>query len=152
MTEGFVEGIFIAPAAGQPMKEMEAVEAAADWGLVGDRYCEDRGYWRATDGCQVTLIESEDLDAIQRKTTIQLRNGEHRRNLVIRNVRLKQLARRRFKVGEAVLEYDKPRPPCGYIESLTEPGMTKALAGRGGICARVVRAGLIRTYDTVVVL
>jgi MOSC domain-containing protein YiiM len=51
-----------------------------------------------------------------------------------------------------VLEYDRPRPPCGYVESLTQPGMTRALGRRGGICARVVKSGLIRAHDPITLI
>ncbi|MEA2509654.1 MAG: hypothetical protein QOG21_1736, partial [Actinomycetota bacterium] len=55
-----------------------------------------------------------------------------------------------FGIGEAVLEYDRPRPPCRYIQSVSEPGMTRALGrDRGGICARVVRSGTIRINDRI---
>jgi MOSC domain-containing protein YiiM len=32
---------------------------------------------------------------------------------------------------------------------MSEPGMTRALKNRGGICARVVRAGSIRAGDAI---
>ena len=38
------------------------------------------------------------------------------------------------------------------FESLTEPGMTRALVSHGGICARVVKSGKIRTNDPIVIL
>jgi len=47
----------------------------------------------------------------------------------------------------------RARPPCRYIESITEPGMTRALAARrGGICVRVVESGLVRTGDEIELL
>jgi MOSC domain-containing protein YiiM len=62
---------------------------------------------------------------------------------------LKALSGKRFRIGETVLEYDRPRPPCRHVQDLTEPGMTRALKGRGGICARVVKAGRIRARDAI---
>jgi MOSC domain-containing protein YiiM len=59
------------------------------------------------------------------------------------------LRRKRFRVGEAVLEYDRPRPPCRHVQDLSEPGMTRALRGRGGICARVIEGGMIRARDAI---
>jgi MOSC domain-containing protein YiiM len=35
------------------------------------------------------------------------------------------------------------------VQDLSEPGMTRALRNRGGICARVVRAGRIKPGDTI---
>ena len=105
------------------------------------------------DECQVTLIEGENLDWIRANTDIQVGSGEHRRNIVTRDVPLEELQGRRFAIGAAVLEYDRPRPPCAYIQGLTQPGMTRALGGiRGGICARVVQSGTIREEDAIQVL
>ena len=148
----FIEKIFVAPDGGVDMQSVEQVEAVEGTGLRGDRYAEGTGYWVPVDICQVTLIEGEDLEAIQSTTGVKVVNGEHRRNLVTRGVRLEELLGRRFQIGDAVLEYDRPRPPCRYIASITEGGMTNALAGRAGICARVVQSGVIRRDDLVTIL
>ena len=149
--QGTIEAIYIAPSGGAAIEKLEQIETIAHRGLAGDRYCEGTGYWSGTDECQVTLIEAEDLEAIQRDSRIKVLNGEHRRNLVVRDLRLGDLAGKQFRIGTTVLEYDRPRPPCAYIQSLTEPGMTKALLACGGICARVVESGVIRVGDAVVV-
>ncbi len=150
---GIVEKIFISSAGGADMEAVKEVEAEAGCGLRGDRYSKKSGYWTGVDECEVTLIESEDLDQIRLQTGIRVENGEHRRNLVTRNVRLEELAGKRFRVGaEAIFEFDRPRPPCKYIESITEPGMTRVLLRNGGICVRVVQSGVIRTQDPIVVL
>lgn len=147
---GTVERIFVAEQGGQPMRPVDEARAVAGRGLEGDRYATRRGYWTDVDECQVTLIAAEDLDAI---TGVAVAGGQHRRNIVTRGVDLRGLAGRAFRVGEATLAYDRPRPPCRYIEGLTEPGMTRALAARrGGICARVVESGVIRPGDRIELL
>ena len=148
----WVEEIYIAPEGGVVMARVDSVEAIAHRGLRGDRYCERRGYYTDIDECQVTLIEAEDLEEIADTTGLRILTGEHRRNLVTRSVRLGELSGRRFQIGGAVLEYDCPRPPCSYIQSITQPGMTQALMGRGGICATVVQSGQIRAKDRITVL
>ncbi len=151
---GAVEAIYIAPQGGAAMQPVTEIHAIVGRGLAGDRYLERTGYWSGMDECEVTLIEGEGLDRIEGESGIGVSRGEHRRNIVTRGVRLAQLAGKRFAVGEAVLSYDRPRPPCAYIQSITQPGMTRALAqdGRGGICARVVRAGVIRPGDRIEVV
>ena len=150
--QGIVEEIYIAPEGGAKMARVAEVEASARSGLSGDRYSERRGCYSGTDECQVTLIEAEDLEEISRATGTHVRNGEHRRNLITRGIKLEDLSGKRFQIGEAVLEYDRPRPPCSYLQSLTEPGMTRALVGRGGICARVIQSGIIREKDPLTIL
>ena len=150
---GFVERIYVARGAGAPVERVEEVTAIEGCGLAGDRYCEGTGHWsRFGRVCQVTLIAAEDLDAIEKETGICVRDGEHRRNVVLRGVNLGDLRRRRFRIGGATLEYAGPRSVCRYIERLTEPGMTQALKGRGGVCAIVAESGTVRVHDKVVML
>lgn len=153
MKMGLVEEIYITSEGSAAMERVEEVRAVAG-GLAGDRYKEGTGYWtRYGDVCEVTLIEAEDLDEIEQEAGLRVNNGEHRRNIVTRGVRLHDLNGSRFRVGEVVLEYDRPRPPCKHVQDVTEPGMTRALRRRrGGICARVIEGGLIRAQDEIVTL
>jgi MOSC domain-containing protein YiiM len=151
---GFVQGIFFALEGGAEMKSVQAATALEGCGLEGDRYCAGTGHWsRFGRVCEVTFIAGEDLDYIERETGVSVRNGEHRRNIVTRRISLKALRRgERFRVGEAMFEYRGPRSVCRYIERLTEPGMTQALKGSGGICARVIENGTVRVGDEIEVL
>jgi MOSC domain-containing protein YiiM len=148
--KGVVEEIFVTGEGSAAMDSVEEVRTIEGCGIEGDRYCAGTGYWtRYGDVCEVTLIEGEDLDYIEKELGIGVKSGEHRRNIITRGIRLGDLPRKKFRVGEAVLEYDRPRPPCRHVQDLSERGMTRALKGRGGICAKVVRAGSIRVRDTI---
>ncbi len=150
----FVEGIFLAPEGGTQMQSVELATALEGCGLEGDRYCAGTGHWsRFGRVCDVTFIAGEDLDDIERDTGVGVMKGEHRRNVVTRGISLKTLRRgERFRVGEVVFEYRGPRSVCRYIERVTEAGMTQALKGRGGICARVIENGTVRVGDEIEVL
>jgi len=157
---GSVEEIFVTAQGSEPMRRAEEIRLVARddgggtrGGIEGDRYREGTGFWtQYGDVCEVTLIEGEDLDEIERELGIGVKDGEHRRNLVVRGVRLEELRGTRFRIGEAVLRYDRPRPPCRHVQQLTEPGMTAALRRRGGICAKVAEGGVVRAGDEIVVL
>lgn len=151
-TEAVIEEIYIALQGGAKMRRIEEIQAIAGFGLMGDRYSERKGVYSGIDECQVTLIEGEGIDEISRTTGLSIRDGEHRRNIVTRGIKLELLSGKLFQIGEAVFQYDRPRPPCGYLQSLTQPGMTQALMNRAGICARVVKSGTIRVKDTIKVL
>ena len=147
-----VEGIYVTSQGSAVMERVEEVTTVEGCGIEGDRYCEGTGFWtRYGDVCQVTLIEGEDLDFIENELGISVKHGQHRRNIITRGVRLLDLRRKRFRVGEVLLEFDRSRPPCRHVQDLSEPGMTRALKGRGGICARVVEAGQIRAQDAIAV-
>ena len=148
--KGIVQAIYVTSEGSAAMERVEEVTTIAGCGIEGDRYCEGTGYWtRFGDVCQVTLIEGEDLDFIQNELGISVENGEHRRNIVTSGIKLRDLRKETFRVGETVLRYDRPRPPCRHVQDLSEPGMTRALRNRGGICARVVKAGSIRAGDAI---
>lgn len=152
MRSGTLEAIFVTGSGGAPMESVGAVEAVTGKGLRGDRYAGHVGHWSPLDECQVTLVSGESLDEIAGSYGVSVHAGEHRRNLVTRGIDLMNLYGRTFTVGAAVLAFDRPRPPCRYIASITEPGMTRALgARRGGICARVVASGVIRVGDEIVI-
>jgi len=148
--QGVVERIYVAAGGGDPMQELDGVEVLRGCGVRGDRYLNRTGYWSGVDECQITFIEGEILDRIVEETGLKVWAGEHRRNIVTRGIRLAQLLGSRFAIGNALFEYDRPRPPCSHIQSLSAPGLAKALFGqRGGIGARVVKSGLIRVGDPV---
>lgn len=144
--------IYIAPIAGSPMMRLPEVEAVAGCGLAGDRYLLGTGYYTPKNVCQVTLIEEEALARMAADHGMAIMAGEHRRNLVTRGVRLPELRGRRFGIGAAVFEYDRSRPPCGYLERLTQRGMTRAMGEGAGICVSVLAGGLVREGDALVLL
>lgn len=146
-----IVNIFVAPKGGAEMTQQASVDAIAGRGLDGDRYCAHEGHWKGEDECQVTFIEKEALDEIERAGQVSVSDGEHRRNIVTEGLDLSSLSGTRFRIGAAVFEFDKPRPPCGYIAALTSRKMTKALWGRSGICARVIESGRISVDDDVIV-
>ena len=151
--QGVVEAIYITERGSAPMRRVPEVVAVEDGGLEGDRYHLGTGYWTGYDRCPVTMIAVEDIEAIAAETEIAITSGQHRRNIITRGISLLDLAGKRFRVGEAVLAYQQPRPPCRYIQSITQPGMTKALGrNRGGICVTVVQGGVIRAGDEISVL
>lgn len=144
MSSPYIEAIFIAANAGDAMTRVSEIEAVAGSGLQGDRYTTGSGYYCPTDVCEVTLIEGEVLDLIQAIHGVHVHNGEHRRNIVTRGLALRELDGKRLRIDDVLLEYDRPRPPCGYVERLTEKGMTRALGEGAGICVRVLSSGKLR--------
>ena len=145
-----VESIYVSEAAGEPMESREAVEAVQG-GLRGDRYCTGRGYYSPFDVCEVTFVAAEALEEIRESTGIDLTDGRHRRNVVLRGGDVHDLLNCRFELGDATFEGTRPRPPCRHVEEVAgEEGLARALGdGRGGVCARVDDPGELRVGDEV---
>ncbi len=142
-----LQAIFIAPGAGLPMQSVPSASAIEGRGVEGDRYHDQRGHWQSIEGCQLTVITTQELQQAQKKTDLALDNGCHRRNLVIDGIRLRDLEGRQFRIGGAVLAYQKPRPPCGYIDQVAGKGIGRALSHNSGICVKVIESGELAVGD-----
>jgi len=145
-------GIFITESAGMPMHSVNNIQAIASKGLSGDRYFNKTGYWDPVEGCQVTLISEHDLmlarrDLAKQNNNSSVDNGQHRRNLVVTGIKTKALEGKQFQIGEAIFSYEKPRPPCGYLNTIEGHGMAKALSYNSGICIQVIRSGKLCVGD-----
>jgi MOSC domain-containing protein YiiM len=151
MFKGEVISVFIAPEEGAPTVEVPEVRAVEGSGLEGDRYFANAGKMSKKNKPEreVTLIESEAIEAVVRDYGIAFGLGDSRRNIVTRGVPLNHLVDREFNVGETRLRGIKLCDPCGYLESLTAEGVRKALANRGGLNAQILSGGVIRPGDEV---
>ncbi|MEJ2575645.1 MAG: MOSC domain-containing protein [Gammaproteobacteria bacterium] len=149
---GTLTAIYLADRAGAPMRRVEQTDALVGKGLAGDRYAEGGGHWRLVDAVQVTLVCEEDIVRAARRTGMALGNGEHRRNLVVRGIPLAAYRRRRFRIGDVLFEFQRPRPPCGYLDRVAGRGTAKALGRAAGIGARILDGGPIRVGDPVQVI
>lgn len=151
MFEGQVVSIVIAPAEGEPTIQVTETRAEPGKGLEGDRYHTQAGKFshKENPGREVTLIESEAIEALNRDKKIEFGLGDSRRNLVTRGVPLNHLVGREFSVGEVVLRGIKLCHPCSYLEGLTKPGVKTGLANRGGLNAQIVTGGIVRVGDPI---
>lgn len=148
---GNVVSIHIAPAAGAPMSAVAEIRVIAGKGLEGDRYCRKTGSYSKTPGSgrEVSLIEIEAIDALQREYRIDIDPGQARRNIVTRGVALNHLIDREFSVGDVVLRGTRLCDPCSHLEKLTVTGTLRGLIHRGGLRADIVRGGTIRIEDPI---
>jgi MOSC domain-containing protein YiiM len=147
-----VAALYISPSAGNQMERVSQIEAVKGQGLFGDRYFKKSGHWSGTDDCEVTIIAQEDIDEIEKKSGVQVQNGEHRRNIISQNLNLDSLIGKRFFIGSACFGYERPRPPCAYIQLITEPGMAKALGRHAGIGIRCIKSGTLKEGDQISIL
>ena len=144
-----LSGIFIAESAGMPMQSLRESEVVSNQGIIGDRYLNKSGYWDPVEGCQVTLISEHDLKQAKHGSDLTFDNGQHRRNLVIKGIKTKALEGTQFKIGDVVFSYEKPRPPCGYLNKIEGKGMALALSYNSGICIRVIQGGRLSIGNVV---
>lgn len=103
----------------------------------------------AEEATELTLIESEAIEAAKREYGVDVDAGATRRNVETRDVPLNHLVGREFRVGTAVCRGVQLCEPCGHLERMTVKGITKALIHRGGLRAQILRDGVARPGDRV---
>lgn len=149
---GRVEALFTAPESGAQSIDRETVEVV-DGGIEGDRYRLGSGHFQL-DACAVTLVATEAVDAVHEETGIDVSDGRHRRNVVVRGfgTGMDDLLDATVRVGDALLRPTRRRPPCAHVEAVAgEPGLATALRNRGGLCCDVVEPGAIAVGDPVAI-
>jgi MOSC domain-containing protein YiiM len=150
MWQGTIESIYIAAAAKAPMQAQNEVRAIPGVGLEGDRYALRQGtFYKPLPDFELTLIEAEAVEAMQREYGIELTSAESRRNLVTRGVALNHLVGRDFLIGEVKIRGIRLCEPCSHLEALTERPVIKGLRHRGGLRAQILSEGAIRVGDKV---
>jgi MOSC domain-containing protein YiiM len=147
-----VFALFTAPEPAVPMVRQTAVRAIPGCGLEGDRYFKETGSFSRWPGArrEVSLIAVESIDAIAREFGIVMNAGEHRRSIVTQGVNLDSLIGKKFRVGEVILQGERPCLPCKHVERLVAPGLFDALKKHGGgLRAFVLEEGVIRVGDEI---
>ncbi len=151
MWKGTVVSLHIGADREQSMSSVPHVRALPGKGLEGDRYFVGAGTYskKPHPDREVTLIESEAVEALRRDYEIEFEAGMSRRNIVTRGVPLNHLVGREFRVGEVTLRGLRLCEPCGHLEQLTGVRVREGLVHRGGLRAQVLNEGTIRPGDPV---
>ncbi len=151
---GRLEGIFIAPTAGAPMRALADAEFVAGRGISGDRYRAGTGTFSPTakkPSQEVTLVEAEQVDAFNAVADVRVPAEALRRNLVTRGIRLNDLVGVEFSVGGVVLKGIRLCEPCTYLAGLTTGAILPGLVHRAGLRASIVVGGIARVGDAIAV-
>jgi steroid delta-isomerase-like uncharacterized protein len=151
MANGTVFSLQIAPAAKTAMQLVNEVRAIPAKGLDSDRYFSGEGTFSKSPGPgrEITLIETEAVDAVNAKLGTQFVPADFRRNVATRGVALNHLVGEEFFIGEVRIRGIRLCEPCAYLESLTREGIRMELLHRGGLRAEIMSEGRIRVGDSV---
>lgn len=141
---GQVQWIGLRPERRAPINVVDHVMADCNQGLIGDRYSGRSGKR------QVTLIQFEHLAVIASLLgRDEVDPALLRRNIAVSGINLLALKDKRFRVGDAVLEYTGLCHPCSFMETTFGDGGYNAVRGHGGINARVIESGKISMHDKI---
>ena len=143
---GTLSWIGVRPERKVPLKAVTSVMALKDMGLEGDHRCTKK----PGSGRQVTLISEEYIQQIEHFTgNRSIHPAILRRNLVLKNINLSALRHQQFTIGDAIFEANALCDPCSRMEQALGKGGFIAMLGHGGLCAKIIQGGVIRTGDSV---
>jgi hypothetical protein len=143
---GSVEGIWIAPSAGEPARALSSARAIPGRGLEGDRHVAGTGTFPSgRPGSALTLVAAEVCESF----TPPLRAGEHRRNVVVRGLDLNRLVGHEFQIGSVRCRGMRLCEPCTVVQRYAGRPVLRSLVHRGGLRADILDDGEIHVGDTV---
>ena len=140
-----VLAIHVAPGRRLPVRALQAVDAEAGKGLVGDRY-------HGTRHRHVTIQSQEMLDHAADDLGYPFDPGATRRNLTVDTGEIASEPGTRLAVGDVELEVVRVSAPCRLLDDGIGPGAAAALRRRAGSTCRLLTSGTIRVGDTVELL
>ena len=138
------------------MQARERVRAVPDRGLEGDRYYAGNGAFstRSVPGreiTEITLIEAEVIEHLQREYGLDVDAPDSRRNIVTRGIELNPLLGREFSVGDVRLRGASLCEPCvSLVKRPENKHLLRGLAHKGGLRAKILNAGTIAVDDPVI--
>jgi MOSC domain-containing protein YiiM len=125
-----------------PMIEISEIECVAGGGICGDRYFDFKDDYKG----QITFFSVEVFDELC--SVLQIHDYSPalaRRNVITRGVDLNELIGQEFELqGVRFLGTEECRP-CYWMDSAFAPGAHEFLKGRGGLRARILNDGLLRS-------
>lgn len=125
-----------------PMVEVACVECVAGKGLRGDRFF---GFKEDYKG-QVTFFSFEVYERLCEQLQVHGRDPSvFRRNVIVRGTDLNTLIGREFEVQGVRFAGTQECSPCHWMNQAFGDGAEAALAGQGGLRARILNDGLLRS-------
>ena len=130
----------------QKIQEVESIEVLANKGVVGDRHFSDYN----DPYCQLTLIESENIDFYNFKYGLNIPYIDFRRNVITKGIRLNDLVGKKLKVGSVELDAIDLCRPCRHLtEMLNQKNVLKEFLRKGGIRCQILSSSNIHVGDKI---
>ena len=131
------------------IKEVTSIEVLANKGVVGDRHFDDFN----DPYCQLSLIESENIDYYNFKYGLNIPYINFRRNIVTKGIKLNELVGKKIKVGDVSIEGIDLCRPCRHLtEMLDQENILKEFLRRGGLRCQILSSAKIKVGDEIKII
>ena len=128
------------------IQEVDSIEVVANKGVIGDRHFKDYN----DPYCQLSLIESENIDYYNTKYGLDISYVDFRRNIVTKKIQLNDLIGKNFFIGKVQVEGIDLCRPCRHLtEMLNQENILKEFIRKGGLRCRILTSSKISVGDKI---
>lgn len=124
------------------MIEVPVIECVAGRGICGDRYFDFKDDYKG----QITFFSLDVFDGL--RAALDLRDcspSAARRNVITRGVDLNKLVGIEFEVQGVRFYGTQESAPCYWMDRAFAPGAKDFLKGNGGLRAKIISGGQLRS-------
>ena len=130
----------------QKIKEVSSFDVIANKGVIGDRHFKDYN----DPYCQLSLIESENIDFYNTKYGLNISYIDFRRNIITKGIELNNLVGKKFYIGNVEVEGIDLCRPCRHLnESLNQENIIKEFLRKGGLRCQILSSASIYINDLI---
>ena len=130
----------------QKIKEVSSFDVMANKGVIGDRHFKDYN----DPYCQLSLIESENIDFYNTKYGLNISYIDFRRNIITKGIELNNLVGKKFYIGNVEVEGIDLCRPCRHLnESLNQENIIKEFLRKGGLRCQILSSASIYINDLI---
>ena len=131
------------------INEVNSIEVLANKGIIGDRHFSEYN----DPYCQLSLIESENIDYYNSKYRLDIPYLDFRRNIITQGIRLNDLIGKKIQIGQVLLEGIDLCRPCKHLtEILNQDNIIKEFLRRGGLRCQILSSSKINVGDNIKIL
>ncbi len=131
------------------IKEVEKIEVLSNKGVIGDRHFNEFN----DPYCQLSLIESENIDYYNLRYGLNIPYLDFRRNVVTKGIRLNELIGKKFVIGKVKVEGIDLCRPCRHLtETLGQENIIKEFLRKGGLRCQILSSSSISVNDIIKIL
>ena len=131
------------------IEEVDSIKVLANKGVIGDRHFNDYN----DPYCQLSLIESENIDYYNTKFGLNIPYIDFRRNIITKGVKLNDLIGKKLLIGDTKVEGIDLCRPCRHLtEMLNQTNILKEFLRRGGLRCQILSSSNIFIGDQISVI
>ena len=129
--------------------EVKSIDVLANKGIVGDRHFNEYN----DPYCQLSLIESENIDYYNTKYGLNIPYTDFRRNVITKGINLNNLIGKKLQIGNVKVEGIDLCRPCKHLtEMLNQENILKEFLRRGGLRCQILTSSSISIGDEIKIL